>query len=308
MKRRKTSSFSDLSTGSESPTKKHIYHDLSEDYRSSPEMGSPISSSYGNLWPMAAISGQQPLSDIERRELLHPSVSTWVNRSTSQAPRTTRAPSIDADHSTHHSHNAHHHNHTPDDSHPSDNLCCGEADGHSNGRGRYRDSGCGTTNGVDSDSSVNSGQRPRTTEDFYLFCQFILEYENYNGTYDQEVRVFSESAQPNPFKRLTKFAFIRAQNLRDANHSPLDSTGSAAESTLSSAANDESNHASSAVDSGADIDAKEDEELDEASEALKEDPSKSIDASSTNGEEDESGKTFLHMFAQLLRKSDDRTD
>lgn len=44
-------------------------------------------------------------------------------------------------------------------------------------------------NGTDSDSnaSINKGKR-RTTEDFYLFCQFILEYENYNEIANQEVR------------------------------------------------------------------------------------------------------------------------
>lgn len=46
-------------------------------------------------------------------------------------------------------------------------------------------------NGIDSDSnaSINKGKR-RTTEDFYLFCQFILEYENYNEIANQEVRLF----------------------------------------------------------------------------------------------------------------------
>lgn len=40
----------------------------------------------------------------------------------------------------------------------------------------------------DGPSSVNKSQRqPRTPEDFYLFCQFILEYANYNEMCDQEV-------------------------------------------------------------------------------------------------------------------------
>lgn len=238
------------------------------------------------------MAGQQPRNAMDRRELLHPSsVSSWVSRTASQAPRTVRAPSSDADQSPLH----HTHHHTPDDSHPSDNLYNSDANGHGTARSRYRDSGCGTTNGVDSDSSVNSGQRPRTTEDFYLFCQFILEYENYDGTYNQEVSNIFEilyvSDDPKAFRFLKReIPLFSAQTLRDANHSPLDSTGSAAESTLSSAANDESNHAGSTVDSGADVDAKEDEELDESNDTLKEDPSKSIDTSSINEEEDESGK------------------
>lgn len=182
MKRRKTSSFSDLSTGSESPRKKHIYHDLSEDYRSSPEISSPITSNYGhNLWP-------QSRNQIDRRDLLHPSVvSNWVNQTASQTPRSSvRTPSIDADQTP-----PHHHTHhlMSADSHQSDNIYNDDGNDHGINRTRYRDSGCGTTNGIDSDSSVNSGQRPRTTEDFYLFCQFILEYENYDGTHNQEVRV-----------------------------------------------------------------------------------------------------------------------
>lgn len=68
----------------------------------------------------------------------------------------------------------------PNGSHTSDND---DSISH-NERPRHRDSG---VNGVDSDSSVSSGQRPRTTEDFYRFCRFILEYENYISAHDQEV-------------------------------------------------------------------------------------------------------------------------
>lgn len=33
---------------------------------------------------------------------------------------------------------------------------------------------------------------PRTSEDFYLFCQFILEHENYNDMIHQEVRFIAK--------------------------------------------------------------------------------------------------------------------
>lgn len=82
--------------------------------------------------------------------------------------------------------------------------------------------------------------------------------------------------------------------MRSTNHSPLDSTGSAAESTISSAVNDESNHAISNTDnalkeiSGKDSDDGSNTILNENSpdEVVK--PS-AIDASSTN-EDDDSGK------------------
>lgn len=82
--------------------------------------------------------------------------------------------------------------------------------------------------------------------------------------------------------------------MRSTNHSPLDSTGSAAESTISSAVNDESNHAiSNTDDTHKEISGKDSEDglntmPNESSpgEVIK--PS-AIDASSTN-EDDDSGK------------------
>lgn len=144
MKRRKTSSFSDHSTGSQSPSKKSVYHDLSEDYRSSPEITTYVPS----------IS--TPRSGFNYHSIGHePSLHAI------------RMPSSN-------------NHHTPNGSHTSDND---DSISH-NERARHRDSGA---NGVDSDSSVSSGRRPRTTEDFYRFCRFILEYENYISAHDQEV-------------------------------------------------------------------------------------------------------------------------
>lgn len=86
--------------------------------------------------------------------------------------------------------------------------------------------------------------------------------------------------------------------MRSTNHSPLDSTGSAAESTISSAVNDESNYAiSNSVNTHKEIDGKDSDDgmnmilnnnnssnsPDEVTKAS------AIDASSTN-EDDDSGK------------------
>lgn len=84
--------------------------------------------------------------------------------------------------------------------------------------------------------------------------------------------------------------------MRNSNHSPLDSTGSAAESTISSAVNDESNHAiSNTVDTHNELSGKD---SDDGSNAMINDSNPSdelvaktgaIDVSSTN-EDDDSGK------------------
>lgn len=123
--------------------------------------------------------------------------------------------------------------------------------------------------GGDSTPCANKSQRqPRTPEDFYLFCQFILEYANYNEMCDQET-------------------------LRSSNNSPLDSTGSAAESTISSAVNDESNHAiSNAVDadhkeiSGKDSDDGSNAMVNENSPDELVKKTSAIDVSSTNEDDD----------------------
>lgn len=88
--------------------------------------------------------------------------------------------------------------------------------------------------------------------------------------------------------------------MRSSNHSPLDSTGSAAESTISSAVNDESNHAiSNAVDSPNELDGKDaDTSSTMMNETSSDDITKAsaIDASSTN-EDDDSGKLRLHIIS-----------
>lgn len=41
-------------------------------------------------------------------------------------------------------------------------------------------------------SSTTTRRRPRTNEDFYLFCKIILEYENYSEVCNQEVSAKSD--------------------------------------------------------------------------------------------------------------------
>lgn len=83
--------------------------------------------------------------------------------------------------------------------------------------------------------------------------------------------------------------------MRSTNNSPLDSTGSAAESTISSPVNDESNHTiSNTVDTPNELNDKNPDELNDStlmSESNSNDVSKAsaMDVSSTN-EDDDSGK------------------
>lgn len=49
---------------------------------------------------------------------------------------------------------------------------------------------------------VSTPKKPRTSEDFYLFCKFILEYENYNASEKEEsedsMRNHEEESNENP--------------------------------------------------------------------------------------------------------------
>lgn len=93
--------------------------------------------------------------------------------------------------------------------------------------------------------------------------------------------------------------------MRSSNHSPLDSTGSATESTISSAVNDESNHAiSNTIDTHKEINGKD---SDDGSNAVINENSpdelvaktSAIDVSSTN-EDDDSGKIKSNNDAIFL--------
>lgn len=86
------------------------------------------------------------------------------------------------------------------------------------------------------------------------------------------------------------------QNLRDSNHSPLDSTGSATESIASTPSNEESNHTASPINAETETDVRE---LDETAEAQKDDTAKSIDASSANEDEDDASKLHTRWTNQI---------
>lgn len=83
------------------------------------------------------------------------------------------------------------------------------------------------------------------------------------------------------------FLFMFLQNMRDSNHSPLDSTGSATESVASTPSNEESDHTASPINAETEIDVRE---LDETAEAQKDDTANTIDASSANEDEDDASK------------------
>lgn len=158
-RRKKNSSASDLSSDSLSP-KKRIPNGFAEDYRSSPE--TTFSSSYHSSIPMNGplntrnghhLNG----SVIDHTNDLH--MMDVVNQNDS-------IRSIDSGSPMHSATANHHHLHHYDDSDSASsvNRSSGSSSGDSGGR-----------------------RQPRTPEDFYLFCQFILEYANYNEMCSQEV-------------------------------------------------------------------------------------------------------------------------
>lgn len=160
-RRKKTSSMSDLSISSISPKRKFYSNNFSEENPSSPE----VSSRNSPFSPPGAFN-----------ELFRYSCSLPQNDGNSQKIPTTVMPTPQED--------------TQLDDGINRSIC------FTNGLVaeqtdliRHSDT-LNHSNGTDSDSnaSVNKGKR-RTTEDFYLFCQFILEYENYNEIANQEVRL-----------------------------------------------------------------------------------------------------------------------
>ncbi|XP_055318687.1 PHD finger protein 23B-like [Sitodiplosis mosellana] len=248
-RRKKNSSASDLSSDSLSP-KKRIPNGFAEEYRSSPE--TTFNSSYHNSIPM---NGSLNTTNGHHNHL-NGSVIDHTNdlNIMEVVSQNGSIRSIDSGSPMHSATANLHHHYDDSDSASSVNRSSGSSSGCSG------DGGGGGGNGR---------RQPRTPEDFYLFCQFILEYANYNEMCSQET-------------------------LRSSTHSPLDSTGSATESTTSSAMNDESNHAISTVndstkeeleDEGKDLDGSNtmlnDTSTDDVTKAMS-----AIDASSANEDED----------------------
>lgn len=169
-RRKKTSSISDLSSGSLSPSKRQFYsNNFSEENQSSPEVSPRIS----------PFSTSGTFNDLFRY-----SYSLQQNEVHSITMPTTISPTIQSDSKL-----------ANGNERTEKNFTNGFGV-QQNGLIRHYDkqstkqSDSSNHNGTDSDSnaSVDKGKRqPRTTEDFYLFCQFILEYENYNEIANQEV-------------------------------------------------------------------------------------------------------------------------
>ncbi|XP_018325524.1 PHD finger protein 23A [Agrilus planipennis] len=51
-------------------------------------------------------------------------------------------------------------------------------------------------NQEDTFKNANGRKRPRTSEDFYLFCTYILEYENYDAQKNEEIRNSTNLSPP----------------------------------------------------------------------------------------------------------------
>lgn len=171
MKRRKknNSSASDLSSDSLSP-KKRITNGFAEEYRSSPEttfnssyhsipMNGSLNSTSNGLNHHHHLNGStiiDHVNDLNAMEVVSQNGS--IRSNDSESPRHSATV------------NNNHHHYDDSDSASSVNRSSGSSSGGSG-------------------SSSNDRRQPRTPEDFYLFCQFILEYANYNEMCNQEVSV-----------------------------------------------------------------------------------------------------------------------
>ncbi|XP_014249936.1 PHD finger protein 23B-like [Cimex lectularius] len=60
--------------------------------------------------------------------------------------------------------------------------------------------------------SESTPKKPRTSEDFYLFCKFILEYENYDETKEEELHETSEQSERKDSESSSKSSAGEQQN------------------------------------------------------------------------------------------------
>lgn len=160
-RRKKNSSASDLSSDSLSP-KKQIPNGYADDYRSSPE--TTFNSPYHSI---QYVGPNGSINKTNGHKHLNRSVNEHVN-DLNLIETVSQNGSI-----------------------RSDAEC--ESPMYSNAQNHhYDDSDSASSVNQNSIASSSNGRRqPRTPEDFYLFCQFILEYANYNEMCNQEVSYFT---------------------------------------------------------------------------------------------------------------------
>lgn len=164
-RRKKNSSASDLSSDSLSP-KKRAPNGFAEDYRSSPE--TTFNSSYHSSLQMNGSLNTSNGHYLNGAAIDHTSDLHMMD----VASQSDSIRSVDSGSPMHSATTSHHHLHHYDDSDSASSV----------------NRSSGSSNGSGVDSGVDNGRRqPRTPEDFYLFCQFILEYENYDEMCSQEV-------------------------------------------------------------------------------------------------------------------------
>lgn len=165
-RRKKISTASDLSSDSLSPKKRPPNGYDPNDYLSSPEPS--FNSSYHNILPNSmnglSVNSTHGHHHLNGGNYLVGTVNDNSNRNEIVSPN-----GLNSDSSSQVIVNRH----RSDDS---DSASTRSVDGASS-------SG-------DGNGSVVAGRPPRSREDFYLFCSFILEYENFGEEYSQDVSLF----------------------------------------------------------------------------------------------------------------------
>lgn len=170
-RRKKNASISDLSSASLSP-KKHIPNGYTADYRSSsPETA--FNSPYHSIQYVGSNGTINNTNGHNHSDELNDPISHHLN-DFNMLDTVSQNGSIRSDaeadcESPMHSNAANHRYDDSDSASSSVNQNSGSSGSGSGGDGSSR-------------------RQPRTPEDFYLFCQFILEYANYNEMCNQEVR------------------------------------------------------------------------------------------------------------------------